>query len=173
MFRYLWMSVGYRGFPGSTNVSSIVTCHEFILYFMVMLFLLKTEIYLSSLNSVSIGYWVVMFTWTASLKKLSAIWGFIQSSQVLPVLLAICKDYRKMWNCTAGTDTDPVLLTSSAIIGSSYCRTYQDLLAEDALCWTLRLTAVQQTACHMTHWQDGERQRIRCNLLVLLHHVNT
>lgn len=35
---------------------------------------------------------IFFFTLTARLKYLSAIWGFLQSSQVLPVLLAICKD---------------------------------------------------------------------------------
>lgn len=81
------------------------------------------------------------FTLTARCRKISAFWGFLQSNQVLPVLLAICKDRKhstSVWNT-----------------GGFALKAYQNLLANAALSWILPVTAVQQTAGNMTHCGGG------------------
>lgn len=74
LLHHLWRLVDYRGSPGSRD----------ILY--VESFVKTPHWHRSRLSQ-------FFFTLTASLKKWSAFWGSLQSSQVLPVLLAICKDW--------------------------------------------------------------------------------
>lgn len=72
-----------------------------------------------------------------------------------------------------GSPCVPGHLSSLDIQPSSCCearrqdavrrRSYQDLLAEDALCWIVRLTVVQQAARYVTHCADG---RWRLNVIL-------
>lgn len=56
------------------------------------------------------GCWFfsLSFTFTARFRKISAFWGFLQSNQVLPALLAICQDRKhssSFWNTAHGGES--------------------------------------------------------------------
>lgn len=55
-------------------------------------------------------FFLALFTLTASLKKISALWASLQSSQVLPVFRAICKSYTQRTHpaVDVGTLLEPV-----------------------------------------------------------------
>lgn len=93
------------------------------------------------------------FTLTARFRKISAFWGFLQSNQVLPVLLAICKVRKHS--------------TSVWITGGFAWKAYQNLLANAALSWIFRVIAIQQTASNMTHCARGQNMTAcTCNLSI-------
>ena len=48
---------------------------------------------------------------------------------------------------------------SSKMVNRLYI--YQDVLADDALWWIIRRTAVQQTAGNMANWEGGEWQKVK------------
>lgn len=143
----LWTSVGYRGFQGSGDIRFWVISKNMVFVFA------------SNLHRI---------------KRLS-VWVLFSSSpwqQGLSIYLPsgdFCSPARFSLFCWPSVkirhwQTCLVLQKHWALTEAAFSTAYQNLLANGALCWVLRLTAVQQTACNMTHckhskiiWMWGEK----------------
>lgn len=136
LLRRLWTSVGCRGFPGSRGTalkSHFVKKHH-----------ISVCSKLALTKSLSFSLFVHFSPpWQQASRNDLPSGDFCSPARFSP----FCWPSVKIRHWQMGL----LLMKCWALVEEASSAAHQNLLADGALCWILRLTAVEQTACDMTN----------------------